>query len=162
MIAAAVIPIAGADLTGRAELAAFLAILVGVLMIVGGLTGFAFITDLLSLPVRIGYLIGIAFTVIVSQLPKLLGYEFTGSGLIDELRAIPGGIADADALTVAIGGASLALILGVKARAPKVPGGADRSRRLDGHRGRVRARRSAADRRQPAAGVAVAGPPESR
>ena len=122
VIAAAVIPIAGANLDRRAELAAFLAILVGVLMIVGGLTGFAFITDLLSLPVRIGYLIGIAFTVIVSQLPKLLGYEFTGSGLIDELRAIPGGIADADALTVAIGGASLALILGVKARAPRVPG----------------------------------------
>src|SRR5215510_10087938 len=51
VVAAAIIPIAGADTDRRAALAAFLAILVGVLMIAGGLTGFAFVTDLLSLPV---------------------------------------------------------------------------------------------------------------
>jgi high affinity sulfate transporter 1 len=122
VIAAAVIPIAGNDLERRAALAALLAIVVGILMIVGGLTGFAFITDLLSLPVRIGYLLGIAFTVIVSQLPALIGYDAPEGGLLEELKAIPGGLADADALTVAIGGTSLALILGIKAFAPKVPG----------------------------------------
>jgi high affinity sulfate transporter 1 len=122
VVAAAIIPIAGADMDRRAALAAFLAILVGGLMVIGGMTGVAFVTDLLSLPVRIGYLIGIAVTVIVSQLPALIGYESTASGLLDEVRALPDGLADADALTMAIGASSLALILVMKAFAPKVPG----------------------------------------
>src|SRR6187200_732020 len=44
VVAAAIIPIAGADMDRRAALAAFLAILVGGLMVIGGLTGFAFVT----------------------------------------------------------------------------------------------------------------------
>jgi MFS superfamily sulfate permease-like transporter len=52
LIAAAVLPLTGADPSRAAALAAALAIVSGLLCIAAGLARFGFLTDLLSLPVR--------------------------------------------------------------------------------------------------------------
>src|SRR3954453_1091121 len=92
LIAAAVIPIAGADADQRIALAGLLALVVGAIMLAGGLARFRFVTELLSMPVRVGYLAGIALTVIVSQLPKLFGFsiqtESFGHAVSDFLAAL--------------------------------------------------------------------------
>jgi high affinity sulfate transporter 1 len=122
VIFAAVVPVAGADIDRRVALAGALAVLAGGLMVVGGLTGFAFVTDLISLPVRIGYLLGIAATVIVGQLPRLVGSSSHVAGLAAELRALPSALADGDAAALVLGVGSLAVILACKALNPRIPG----------------------------------------
>ena len=75
MVAAAIIPLAGGDMSERVAIAGFLAVLVGIICIAGAALGAGFLTDLISRPVRLGYLAGIALTVIVSQIPTLLGID---------------------------------------------------------------------------------------
>ena len=71
LVAAAIIPVAASGLISeRIALAGALAVMVGMLMFVGGLARFGFVTALLSMPVRMGYPMGIAATVIVAQLPQ--------------------------------------------------------------------------------------------
>ncbi len=123
LVAAAIIPLAvGGDPDERVALAGALALLVGVLMFVGGIARFGFVTELLSVPVRLGYLAGIAVTVIVAQLPKLLGFSVDAENLIPALRDLAGGLDETNATALAIGLGSLAVILGLRRVAPRVPG----------------------------------------
>jgi high affinity sulfate transporter 1 len=124
IIAAAVLPLAGANAAAVAPLAALLAVLTGLLCLLGGVAGLGFVTDLLSKPIRYGYLNGIALTVLVGQLPKLLGFSVEGSGLYQEVRGLVQGIMaeQTNLIAFAIGVACLVVILGCKRWAPKLPG----------------------------------------
>jgi high affinity sulfate transporter 1 len=123
LVAAAIIPLAAAgDESARIALAALLAILVGGLMLAGGLARFGFLTELLSTPVRIGYLMGIAVTVIVAQLPKLFGFSVEAESLIPGVRAFVEGLDETNATALALGIGSIALIVGLRRIAPKIPG----------------------------------------
>ena len=137
IIAAAILPLAVADSrNGRSRSAGLLAIMVGVILFVGGLLRLGFVTDLLSKPIRIGYLNGIALVVIdrpdaeaaraspsrrESLRRGLRGRRPTGS---------PTALVDGDA--VAIGAGSLIVIWRLRRYAAAVPGvlvavvGADR------------------------------------
>jgi high affinity sulfate transporter 1 len=123
LVAAAIIPLAAAgDESTRMALAGLLAILVGTIMFAGGLARFGFVTELLSMPVRLGYLMGIAVTVIVAQLPKLFGFSVDAESLIPALRDFVAQLDETNAKALAIGLGSLALILGIRRIAPRVPG----------------------------------------
>ncbi|OLL19359.1 MULTISPECIES: SulP family inorganic anion transporter [unclassified Rhodococcus (in: high G+C Gram-positive bacteria)] len=125
LIAAAVLPLTvAADPESALILAGVLAVLVGVIMILGGLLRLGFVTELLSKPLRLGYLNAIALIVIVGQLPKLLGFSVDASGLLDELAGIVGAVLDGDVdpTTALVGGVSLAVIIGLKVLHSKVPG----------------------------------------
>jgi high affinity sulfate transporter 1 len=122
LIAAAIVPLAADDPDERVALAGMLALLVGVLFVVGGIAKLGFITDLLSKPVRIGYLAGIALTVIVSQLPKLFGFSTDEIRLVPQVRDFVTGLDETNGAALAIGVACLAVILGCRRWAPKVPG----------------------------------------
>ncbi len=123
LIAAAIVPLAVAgDPDQRIALAGMLALVVGLLMLVGGLARFGFITDLLSVPVRLGYLMGIAVTVIVDQLPKLFGFSVPSTKLIPAGREFIEGIDQTDLTALAIGVGSLVVILALQHWAPRVPG----------------------------------------
>lgn len=122
LVAAAIVPLAASgDSSARIALAGLLAILVGALMLAGGLTRFGFVTELLSMPVRVGYLMGIAVTVIVAQLPKLFGFSVKSESLIPALRGFVAGLDQTNATALAIGVGSLALIVGLRWAAPRVP-----------------------------------------
>ncbi len=126
MIAATILPILGAN--GSPEraiaLASMLAVLVGVIMIVSGVAKLGFVADLLSKPTRIGYMNGLALTILIGQLPKLFGFSTDADGLIGEIRAFVHGLANGEALGVAlgIGLISLALILLLNKFLPRIPG----------------------------------------
>jgi high affinity sulfate transporter 1 len=121
LVAAAIIPIAGEDISERIALAGLLAVLVGALCLAGGLAGFGFLTDLLSKPVRLGYLAGIAVTVVVAQVPQLLGFSVDGQGLWSDLVGLVEGIDQADSTAVALGGVSLVFILVMRRLEPRLP-----------------------------------------
>jgi high affinity sulfate transporter 1 len=123
LVAAAIIPLAAAaDASTRIALAGVLAILVGAIMLAGGLARFGFVTELLSMPVRLGYLMGIAVTVIVLQLPKLFGFSVDTESFIPGVRDFIAGLDQTNTAALAIGVASLALILLLRWVAPKAPG----------------------------------------
>src|SRR4029077_12709152 len=71
MIAATILPLAGAD--GDPEkaiaLASVLALIVVAIRVLGAVARLAFIADLISKPTMIGYMNGLALTILVGQLP---------------------------------------------------------------------------------------------
>ena len=91
-------------------------------MFAGGLARFGFVTELLSMPVRLGYLMGIAVTVIVAQLPKLFGFSVDAESFIPALRDFLAGLDETNGTALAIGVASLVLILAPRRVAPRFPG----------------------------------------
>jgi high affinity sulfate transporter 1 len=125
MIAATIAPLmlAGGDPARAVALASFLAILVGVVMVLAGLAKFGFVADLLSKPTQIGYMNGLALTIVVGQLPKLLGFSVDADGFIDETRAFVSGLAhgEANATAAMLGVGSLVLILLLQRLLPRVP-----------------------------------------
>ncbi len=123
IIGAAIIPLAATDPEQRLALAGLLAVLVGLILIIGGLLRVGMVTDLLSKPIRVGYLNGIALVVIVAQLPKLFGFSVDGDGLIDDLSGFVEGLADGEMNGPAalLGVAALVIILGVRWRSPRLP-----------------------------------------
>jgi high affinity sulfate transporter 1 len=122
IVAAAIVPLAGADPDERVALAGLLALMVGAVMLAGRFARLGFLTDLLSRPVQVGYLAGIAVIVIADQALRLLGVEASGDDMLGDLSTLVRGVGDVDGATAAIGIASLAVILGVARVAPVVPG----------------------------------------
>jgi high affinity sulfate transporter 1 len=124
IIAATILPLSAGDPALAVPLAGMLGIMTGLLCIAAAVARLGFLTDLLSKPVRVGYMNGIAITVIVSQLPKLCGFSVDAEGFIKGTLEFLRGLAEGEAVpqAVAIGGACIALILVLKASAPRVPG----------------------------------------
>lgn len=125
MIAATILPLAGADgdPAKAVALASMLAILVGVIMVLAGIARLGMIADLLSKPTRIGYMNGLALTIVIGQLPKLFGFSVDADSLIPELvgffEKVLGGDTVPAALT--IGTAGLVAILVLQRWLPKIP-----------------------------------------
>ena len=122
MTAVALAPLAAGDPGRYAALAAALALLVGVICLVGGFVRLGLFADVLSKPVLVGYLAGIAVIMIVSQLGTLTGVPVTGSGVGEEIASWVRGLAQVHWPTVAVAAAVLAFLLLVSRFAPMVPG----------------------------------------
>jgi len=124
VIAATILPLSGGDPTRAVAAAGMLAVLTGIVCILAGVAKFGFITELLSKPIRVGYLNGIALTVFVGQLPKILGFPSSGTNVIREAASLVRGITAGmiHLPTLAIGAVSLAVLLFLKAKWPRIPG----------------------------------------
>lgn len=122
LVAAAIIPLALGNPSHRIALAAMLAVMVGVMSLVVGVARLGFIAALLSKPVRIGYMNGIAVVVVVSQLAKLFGFSAPAESMWGRLSAFGAGIQQTNFVALAMGVASLVVILGCRWLLPKVPG----------------------------------------
>lgn len=125
MIAATILPLVASDGdSARAvALASVLALMVGAITILAGVARLGFVADLISKPTMIGYMNGLALTILIGQLPKLFGFSTDADGLIAELDAFVGGLADGDAVpaAVTVGGCGIVLILFLQRLLPKVP-----------------------------------------
>ena len=125
MIAATILPLAGADGDPKRAiaLASLLAIMVAAIMIVAAVAKLGFIADLISKPTMIGYLNGLALTILVGQLPKLFGFKINAEGLIGEFTEFVRGLANGEAVAAAaaVGIAGIVLILVLQRWLPKVP-----------------------------------------
>ncbi|MFI0260758.1 SulP family inorganic anion transporter [Streptomyces sp. NPDC017056] len=125
MIAATVLPLAAAGGDGKraVALASVLALMVGAVMILASVAKLGFIADLISKPTMTGYMNGLALTILVGQLPKLCGFSTEADGLLGEVSAFAGGLADGKAVpaAVAVGAGGVVLILVLQRWLPKVP-----------------------------------------
>lgn len=100
---------------------AALAIATGAAALVAGLARLGFLASFISEPVIKGFIVGLALTIIVGQVPKLLGVEKHGGDFFEQAWGVVKHLGDADGLTVAVGLASLAVVLLLKRLAPAVP-----------------------------------------
>ncbi len=122
LILAAIVPLAVADDPAQAiTLAAMLAVIVGLIEIFLGVAKLGFVADLLSKEVQVGYMNGLAVTIIVGQLPKLCGFSTDADDFIDELRAFASGFDQRNSVAVAVGLASLAVMLLLPHVVPRIP-----------------------------------------
>ena len=122
VVAAAIVPLAGEDMSERLALAGLLALLVGGMCVLGGLARLGFLTELLSKPVRVGYLAGIAAVVLVDQVPKMLGVDLDEDGFLAELAELVTSLPEADPTTLLVGVGSISVIMAFRQFAPRVPG----------------------------------------
>jgi SulP family sulfate permease len=104
------------------ELAAVLALMVGLLLIIAGVLRLGWIADLLSKPVTTGFLAGISLHIVLSQAPSVLGlHEVSG----DVYHRLPALWAQADAIkpaSLAIGLGVFGVILAAEKLDARIPG----------------------------------------
>ncbi len=112
LIFAAIVPLAVTDDPAElVALAGMLALIVAAIEIGLGLGKLGFVADLLSKEVQVGYMIGLGATVIVGQLPKLFGFSTDADGFVDQVRAFFENLDQRNRYALAVGLASLALLL---------------------------------------------------
>src|SRR5690349_22959060 len=125
MIAATILPLAGADGDPKRAiaLASMLALMVGAIMVLGAVVKLGFIADLISKPTMIGYMNGLALTILVGQLPKLFGFKVDADGFIGELTGFFKGLANGEAVAASavVGIAGIVVILVLQRWLPKIP-----------------------------------------
>jgi len=121
MVGTALIPLT-ADPDQRASLAALLALLVGGAFLGAMVARLGWIADYFSRPVLIGYLHGIAVVLVIGQLGKLLGLSVSGDTPPAQLIEVIREITDLSWITLAVGLASLVLLLLARWVSPKFPG----------------------------------------
>jgi high affinity sulfate transporter 1 len=120
--AAAIMPLAFGDTSRFIALSALLALLTGILLLVGGLARAGFIADFFARPVMTGFVAGLALVIAVGQLSKLFGVEGGGTGFFGKLYDLIEQLPGYSLLSFLIGIGALALILVLRKVAPKVPG----------------------------------------
>jgi high affinity sulfate transporter 1 len=122
IVAAVVAPLAGQDPARYLSLVAALAMIAGVFCIAAGLARLGFLTNFLARPILTGYLNGIAICIIAGQLGALFGFSLRPAGFFRLLWQFFSKLGETHAPTLAVGGATLALLLLLARLAPKVPG----------------------------------------
>jgi len=105
-----------------AELVAAITLVTGVLFLLMSLLRLGWIARFLSKAVITGFLAGAAIDVVIGELPKLTGTSSEGDSAWRELSSWIGTLGEIHTTTLLVGLASLAVILGVRFIAPKVPG----------------------------------------
>ncbi len=122
LIFAAIVPLLVTDDPAEAvALAGMMALMVGAIEICLGLGKLGFVADLLSKEVQVGYMNGLAVTIIVGQLPKLFGFSTDADGFVEECKAFVHGLDQTNTTALAIGLATLAVLLLLPRVAKRIP-----------------------------------------
>ena len=117
--------LAGLAATGSplyAELAAALAVMVGVMVAAAGVARMGWVADLLSKPVLTGFLAGIALHIVLSQAPAALGLPEESGDVYHRLGQLAGAIGQINWIAAAIAFSVLALTMGAERLSPRIPG----------------------------------------
>ena len=105
-----------------AALTAALAISVGMAALIAGLLRLGFLANFISEPVQKGFIVGLALTIIVGQLPDLFGVSKGSGDFFQKLWHVIINLGHTHVLTLVVGLASLAIVLGLRRVAPAIPG----------------------------------------
>ncbi|WUJ69531.1 SulP family inorganic anion transporter [Kribbella soli] len=122
LTATAIGPLAAGDPARYATLAAVLALLVGVICVVGWAARLGFLADLLSKPVLIGYLTGIAVIMMTGQLGRLTGAPVEGDSPPAEILSAVRLIGQWELAPVVLSVVALVLLLVLARWTPRLPG----------------------------------------
>jgi sulfate permease, SulP family len=121
LIASAVAPLAAGDPARAAALAATVAVLSGLLLLLGARAKIGAIADFLSKPVLVGYMTGAALILVASQLDKLFGIRLEHNDFFPRLAELAGKLSQAHGPTLLFGLGLLAVIVGLRRLATKIP-----------------------------------------
>lgn len=123
LTAAGVAPLAGGNVERYVVLAVGLALLVGIIQFLLGLSRFGFLTNFLSHPVLAGFTSAAALIIGFSQLKHLLGVDIPRSHYIHEIiRNAVGQVGSIHGPTLAIGLGGIALLLILRKMSRAIPG----------------------------------------
>ncbi|KOP27150.1 sulfate transporter [Hapalosiphon sp. MRB220] len=86
MTAAAIAPLVAMNEANYAILASLLALMVGIVCIIGYIARLGFLADLLSKPILIGYMAGVAMIMITGQLGKIAGINIEANTVFGQVR----------------------------------------------------------------------------
>ncbi len=111
----------GAGPAALLSASATLSLLVGAFLLLAGLLRLGVVANLVSVPVLTGFKAGIGLVIILDQLPKLLGIDIAKAGFFQDIWSIVTHLAHTSIPTLILGVVMLALLLGLKHFAPKVP-----------------------------------------
>ncbi|HEY5541006.1 MAG TPA: SulP family inorganic anion transporter [Coriobacteriia bacterium] len=115
----------GMAVTGSREymaLAGMLALLTGVALLLARFVRIGFLADFLSRTVLIGFLTGVGVQVAAGQVAGMLGVPDGGQGLVARLITVARQLPRANAWTIGVSAAVLALIVAAERIGPRVPG----------------------------------------
>jgi SulP family sulfate permease len=121
LIASAIAPLAGGDPASAAMLAAMLAVLSGLLLLLGACVKIGAIADFLSEPVLVGYMTGAALILVASQLDKLFGVRLDHNDFFPRLYELAGKLHQAHGPTLLFGVGLLAVIIALRRVARTIP-----------------------------------------
>jgi SulP family sulfate permease len=121
-VAAGAVIAASASGPDAVTLVATITFVTGILFLLLALFKMGWISQFLSKAVITGFLFGAAIEVVIGELPKLTGTSIEGSNAWQKLFSWLGTLPETDPFTLAVGIASLALILALRFFAPRVPG----------------------------------------
>jgi high affinity sulfate transporter 1 len=111
LVAATLVPLSVGSPTLYVALSAGLAIITGILCIVGGIARLGFVADFLSKPILAGYLSGVAIAIIVGQLGKVFGFPLAAQGFFRLMGEFLSKLDQTHFPTLAVGLSSLVLLL---------------------------------------------------
>lgn len=122
LVAVSVAPMAGGDAGRLAVMASLLAVLLGLVCILGSLLRLGFVADFLAKPVIVGFMHGLAVVIAVGQLSKVLGVPGGGETPVAQFMAVCRNLAGTHVITVGIGASCVAVILSCRRWFPRIPG----------------------------------------
>ena len=114
-------PFAAAGSEEFVTLTVVLALLVGVILVVAGLSHMGVVADFLSDPVLKGFIVGVALTIALGQAGKLFGFGTEGEGFFSELLDLIRQLPDSNLATMLVGAASLVALFLLERLVPKIP-----------------------------------------
>jgi SulP family sulfate permease len=121
LIVSAVRPLAGGDPGRAAALAGTVAVLSGLLLLLGARARLGAVADFFSKPVLVGYMTGAALILVASQLDKLFGVSLQRNDFVPRLAELYGKLDKMNPATAIFGISLVTLLLGLHRFAPKIP-----------------------------------------
>ena len=101
--------------------AATLTALVGVMLMLAALLRLGFVANFISTPVLTGFKAGIGLVIVLDQVPKLLGIHISKLGFFRDLFSVAHQVPETALLTLAVGVATLLVLIGMERLWPHSP-----------------------------------------
>jgi SulP family sulfate permease len=114
--------LAAGDQEAAIALSAALAIVAGLIFLVAGIARMGWVANFMSKAVMEGFIVGLSISIIIGQLDSLVGVEVEGGDSLAELADVLSQFLSWDALTLAFGVGSLALLFVMDRYMRQVPG----------------------------------------
>jgi sulfate permease, SulP family len=121
MTAAAIAPLLLADGSNYGLLTATLAILVGLICVVGYVARLGFLANLLSKPILVGYMAGVALIMIAGQLGKISGISIAGTTVIAQVSQFSQQLDRVHPITLILAGLVLGFLFTIGHLFPTAP-----------------------------------------
>ena len=122
MVATILAPLAVVGSEQYIAMAATLAILVGLVLVVGGLLRLGRIADFLSRPILAGYVFGSGLLIVGSQLTALFGIDVDRALYATDLGGIVRNLDQTNLLALAIGAGAIVIVIGLRRVDRRIPG----------------------------------------